>query len=428
MSQAILVAGMGYGDEGKGATVDYLTRCHKAGLVVRYNGGAQCGHNVVTPDGRWHTFSQFGSGTFVPGTKTHLSRFVIINPLRMMVEEVGLQGVGVTDAWQRTTIEEGALVITPYHVVLNKIRQSLSGKKNSCGIGIGETRQDHFEYGDSVLFAGDLKDEKILRSKLEFHRMTSAAKVQKMLQEAKSADEAARILLLAAESGAFTPESVGNYTSLLSRWPGTIVKATHLGALLEQTETTIFEGAQGILLDETHGEDSYNTWTDTTFNNAQVLLRESGFYGSLTKIGVTRIYATRHGDGPLDTEDADLLKHLPEPHNADDGPQGKFRVGHFNISSFIKARDICGGLDGLAVNHVDRVSLELDLRACFSNGTDLVSITNQDRVAPAIEILFGIPVLFTGHGPTAEHRKEELDHHIGGNNEHCIEVEARSNG
>src|SRR4051812_34821195 len=65
--QAIVVADLGYGDAGKGSTVDYLARATAAHTVIRYNGGAQAAHNVVTPGGLHHTFSQFGSATFVPG-------------------------------------------------------------------------------------------------------------------------------------------------------------------------------------------------------------------------------------------------------------------------------------------------------------------------------------------------------------------------
>lgn len=60
----IIVVDLGFGDAGKGATVDWLC-APDAGLdvaaVVRFNGGAQAAHNVVV-DGRHHTFSQFGPG------------------------------------------------------------------------------------------------------------------------------------------------------------------------------------------------------------------------------------------------------------------------------------------------------------------------------------------------------------------------------
>lgn len=84
--RAYILAGLGYGDEGKGAWTDFLARTEPVHTVVRFNGGAQAGHNVITPDGRHHTFAQFGSGTFVRGVNTHLSRFMLVNPLRSAEE------------------------------------------------------------------------------------------------------------------------------------------------------------------------------------------------------------------------------------------------------------------------------------------------------------------------------------------------------
>ena len=68
--RAYIVVDLGFGDSGKGLLTDFLVRHLEADVVVRYNGGAQAGHNVVTPDGRHHTFSQFGSGAFNPHVKT----------------------------------------------------------------------------------------------------------------------------------------------------------------------------------------------------------------------------------------------------------------------------------------------------------------------------------------------------------------------
>jgi len=36
MKRAIITIGLGFGDEGKGATIDYLARQYEADLVVRY--------------------------------------------------------------------------------------------------------------------------------------------------------------------------------------------------------------------------------------------------------------------------------------------------------------------------------------------------------------------------------------------------------
>lgn len=154
-----IVVGLGYGDEGKGSIVDALTRRHNIGLIVRFNGGAQAAHNVWTDDGRHHTFSQFGSGMFVPGAKTLLSRFMLANPIAMINEEEHLRSVGVTDAWQRTFIDRRCLVTTPWHVALNRARERARGENchGSCGMGIGETVADWLERPHSAFRVADLE-------------------------------------------------------------------------------------------------------------------------------------------------------------------------------------------------------------------------------------------------------------------------------
>lgn len=69
MADVSVVIGLGFGDEGKGTTVDFLTREKNAKLVVRFNGGAQAGHNVRGPDWTHHCFSQWGAGTGARGVR-----------------------------------------------------------------------------------------------------------------------------------------------------------------------------------------------------------------------------------------------------------------------------------------------------------------------------------------------------------------------
>ena len=143
-NQAILIADLGYGDAGKGSIVDYLTRKTGAHTVVRYNGGAQAAHNVITPEGKHHTFAQFGSGTFVPGTRTHLSRFMMVHPLALLAEERHLQSLGIDDAFPRLSIDREALVTTPFQQAANRIKEIArgDGRHGSCGMGVGETMSD----------------------------------------------------------------------------------------------------------------------------------------------------------------------------------------------------------------------------------------------------------------------------------------------
>ena len=114
-----------------------------------------------------------------------------------------------------------------------------------------------------------------------------------------------------------------------------------------------------MLLDEWHGFHPYTTWSTTTFANAETLLAEAGL--TATRLGVTRCYLTRHGPGPLVTEDPTL--ELPEPHNGRNEWQGAFRVGHFDAVALRYALEVAGGVDGIALTHLD-VARRHPLRIC----------------------------------------------------------------
>lgn len=388
MNKAVIVAGMAYGDEAKGATVDFLCRDLGAGLVVRYNGGHQAAHNVVTDPGpvfggMHHTFSQFGSGSFVPGVRTHLSRFMMINPIAMMEEEEHLRCLGVSDMWERTTVHNQCLVVTPYHRAFNRLQEMSRGHRahGSCGMGIGTARRLE-TYGIAVK-ANELLDSHPyrihLRTKLLDIKLRLASELLEFryLLEDTAEVDAELTWLCGGDS------SVNDRLSLLDHyydeWTN---KVTFAHKLDLDDKPVIFEGAQGVLLDEKYGVAPHNTWTNTTFENAQALLDEAKFTGERIKLGCWRSYFTRHGNGPFLTEEEWSPLKRPEHHNTEGRYQGKWRVGLFDFDLAHRAVEICGGIDQASVSHMDVVEL---------NTTHL-----EHRI--------GAPVTLTAYGPTARMR------------------------
>ncbi len=177
MQQAILTVDLGFGDAGKGSIVDFLTREYRAHTVVRYNGGAQAGHRVVTTAGEEHVFAQFGSGTLA-GAATHLSRFMLVEPLAMLAEAEHLRTLGV-DALARTTIDARAHMITPFQRATNRLKELARGaaRHGSCGMGIGETVADALAHGARTLHAGDLARPDVLAAKLRLLRDLNRVKI-----------------------------------------------------------------------------------------------------------------------------------------------------------------------------------------------------------------------------------------------------------
>ena len=353
--QAILVADLGYGDAGKGSVVDYLTRRHGARTVVRHNGGAQAAHNVVAPDGRHHTFAQFGSGAFVPGVRAYLSRFMLIDPLALLGEAEHLREVGVADALARLVIDREALVVTPLQQAMNRLRELArgDGRHGSCGMGIGETMADALARPALALRAGDLAERAAVLRKVACLRDHKLAELDSLRPSLPDSEAARRelALLLDPATGELCADLYGGVARRIE-----IVEGEWLARRLEQPGTVIFEGAQGVLLDEWHGFHPYTTWSTTTFANAEALLGEANYGGEVTRLGVARAYATRHGPGPFVTEDPALAASLPEAHNATNPWQRAFRVGSFDLVATRYALAVAGPVDGLAVTHLDRLA------------------------------------------------------------------------
>lgn len=101
---------------------------------------------------------------------------------------------------------------------------------------------------------------------------------------------------------------------------------------LSAADHVIFEGAQGILLDQDYGQAPHTTWSTTTAANAHALIDEIGFTGPVESIGVLRSYMTRHGDGPFPTEEP-MAPWPAELHNETAFWQGPFRRGWLDIPS-----------------------------------------------------------------------------------------------
>ncbi|MBB2912372.1 adenylosuccinate synthase [Streptosporangium becharense] len=325
MREHVIVADLGYGDAGKGTVVDWL--CSRGSrepvrAVVRFNGGGQAAHNVVLPDGRHHTFAQFGAGTF-HGVPTHLSRFMIVDPLSLAGEAAHLAGLGVPDPFELLTVDRDALLATPYHVAAGRAREVARGedRHGSCGMGIGETMAYALEHPGLAPVAGDCATPAVLTRKL------------RALREA-----------LGAAAGPPVEDCVAAYRAFAERVR--LVGSSFTAALLRRGPV-VFEGAQGVLLDEWHGFHPHTTWSTTTFANALELLDGA----AAVRLGVLRTYTPRHGPGPLVTEDAGLA--LPEPHNGTGPWQGPFRTGHFDAVAHRYALAAAGGADGLALTHLD---------------------------------------------------------------------------
>ncbi len=433
---AFVVIDLGYGDAGKGTLTDALTRRYAAHTIFRFNGGCQAGHNVVTPDGRHHCFSQFGSGMFVEGTVTCHTRDVLISPEAMLVEAKALAAKGVPDAMARTFISEHALVVTPLHMAATHLRELARGQNRhgSVGVGIGETARLGKTYADSAIRAKHLaaRDPEALRQRLHIIQNRLRMDLRDELETLRGTPlaETDRAFLEGARS---VDRILAEFETFAAQAKGRIVSDEVLRERLRRDGTVIFEGAQGVLIDEDVGFFPYVTRSHCTTRNAHKFLGDARYDGHVERVGVVRAYAVRHGPGPFVSEDPELGTRLHEAHNVHHDWQGAFRHGHFDVVATRYALKKCP-VDQLAITCLDQLE-GVAAKACFAYDlsddrriTEIVEdlsphhfpgrerlTARLKRARPVLTEMpdplgfitetFPLPVLATSHGPTAHDKR-----------------------
>jgi adenylosuccinate synthase len=291
---------------------------------------------------------------------------------------------------------------------------------------------DWLRYGPAVLFAGDLQDAETLRAKLTFLRQVNLAKITSLLPQLPATAAVADEMAILDNDGwlAWLPAAYGEFVAVAQ-----IVPESFLHTVLQRPGAVVFEGAQGVLLDEWHGFHPYTTWSTTTLANAEQLLAEATYTGQVTRIGISRAYATRHGAGPFVSEDARLSAALPDAANHHGTWQQGFRVGWLDLLLLRYAVDVVGRLDYLALTCLDRLATVAPLQLCTAyQGPDgrlierlLPAATPQDlahqtaltaqlmacrprltevpsgaALVAAVQDALQLPVGLRSYGPTAE--------------------------
>ncbi|MFL5777360.1 MAG: adenylosuccinate synthase [Chloroflexota bacterium] len=280
---ATVIVGLQWGDEGKGKTTDFLAE--QVGMVVRFQGGDNAGHTVVT-GGEVFKLRLCPSGVLYRHITSVIGSGVVVNPETLIAELDMLEARGVDVS--RVRVSRAAHVIMPYHVALDRGNEARLGEARvgTTGRGIGPA------YGDRAWRLGlrmeDLVDEDSLRRRL------SAVLPGKNL------------LLRSFESTEFEPEALVHRALAWGRRLRDHLDDTTwlVQQALARGAHVLFEGAQGTLLDVDHGSYPYVTSSSSVAGGACT----GGGIGPLQVdevIGVVKAYSTRVGSGPYPTELSD---------------------------------------------------------------------------------------------------------------------------
>ena len=313
MKHIKVVLGANFGDEGKGMLTHYFSKNSDGKVLnVLFNGGCQRGHTVGN-----HVFHCFGSGYF-SGADTYYDNHFMVDPIAWVLECNQLNTI------PNLYIHPYCRVVTPYDVAINQAIEIKRGnlKHGSCGMGIWETVLRSEKY--PILYI-DLYDDLKLYNKL---------------QEIKNEYESIRMkeLDISIDLNSISLDDFFVSSHLMTQHCQT-TKFMNIHPLIDTKYSTIvFEGGQGLLLDENNKEYAPHITASST-NSKYIGKLISNIYNNedIEICYVSRSYMTRHGAGylPFEVTKEKLNSNIQDKTNVPNPWQDTLRYGYLDLNNLI---------------------------------------------------------------------------------------------
>jgi len=331
-NRVTVLAGLQWGDEGKGKIVDILSPEYD--YVVRYQGGANAGHTIVF-NGKKYILHLIPSGIFTDNVICIIGNGTVVDPEAFIEELETIKKNGIVPE-DRIFISKDAHVILPYHKIIDSINESSDKKIGTTKRGIGPAYFD--KYARRGIKFNDFSDFENLQKKVE-------PNLEIFKKIFPASEEIQNLELEKIISG------LKKHKEIISKYITDTRKILH--SALREGKNILLEGAQGVLLDVDFGTYPFITSSSPTSGGA---CTGSGIPPTyLTDIkGVFKAYTTRVGEGPFPTE----LKN-------ETGELIAKRGAEFGATTGRQRR--CGWLDLVALKY-----------AVETNGTNELIITKSD--------------------------------------------------
>ncbi|MCH9812503.1 MAG: adenylosuccinate synthase [Epsilonproteobacteria bacterium] len=329
MTQADLIVGLQWGDEGKGKIVDHMAQ--NVDVVCRFAGGHNAGHTIVV-DGTKYALHLIPSGVLNDDATNIIGNGVVLSPENLIDKEMkqfdNLEG--------RLFISDKAHLLLPYHALVDQGKEKLRKKAiGTTGKGIGPA------YADKITRVGHRVGELNNIEKL-------AGKILVYFEENKQLFDAMEITIPTRD------ELIGDLNHYKVQLAPYIADTTQMvWNYLKEGKRVLLEGAQGTMLDIDHGTYPFVTSSNTVSAGACTGLGlNPKDIGKVT--GIAKAYCTRVGNGPFPSEDF-----------GQDGDR-MAEVGHeYGTTTGRKRR--CGWFDAVAAKHASRL-----------NGCDQIALMKLD--------------------------------------------------
>ena len=373
----VAVIGSQWGDEGKGKIVDWLS--NRADVVVRFQGGHNAGHTLVI-DGVTYKLSLLPSGIVRGGKLSIIGNGVVIDPWALAKEIKYITNLGIKVSPESLKIAENATLILPLHQRLDSLREGLSGddKIGTTKRGIGPAYED--KVGRRAIRVTDLANEKSLSHKVN-----------------KLVDHHNIILRGMEEKELISDDVLKELVSITDKiLPYMARVSSVLSEVRKAGKRILFEGAQGVMLDNDHGTYPYvtssNTISPTALSGVGQNLKALNFV-----LGITKAYTTRVGEGPFPTEqENEIGEELGKKGHEFGTNTGRKRRCGWIDAVMVKHAIETGGIDGVALTKLDVLDGFETIKICTGytlNGKEIdyfpIASEDQFNVIPIYEDIKG---------------------------------------
>ena len=373
----VAVIGSQWGDEGKGKIVDWLS--NRADVVVRFQGGHNAGHTLVI-DGVTYKLSLLPSGIVRGGKLSIIGNGVVIDPWALAKEIKYITNLGIKVSPESLKIAENATLILPLHQRLDSLREGFSGddKIGTTKRGIGPAYED--KVGRRAIRVTDLANEKSLSHKVN-----------------KLVDHHNIILRGMEEKELISDDVLKELVSITDKiLPYMARVSSVLSEVRKAGKRILFEGAQGVMLDNDHGTYPYvtssNTISPTALSGVGQNLKALNFV-----LGITKAYTTRVGEGPFPTEqENEIGEELGKKGHEFGTNTGRKRRCGWIDAVMVKHAIETGGIDGIALTKLDVLDGFETIKICTGytlNGKEIdyfpIASEDQFNVIPIYEDIKG---------------------------------------
>ena len=340
----IVVIGAQWGDEGKGKIIDNLSQT--ANFIVRFHGGNNAGHTIINSYGKF-ALHLIPSGVFNKKATCVIANGVVIDP-QVLVDEIELIKKSGVNLKGRLLISPRAHLIMPYHKVLDSLYEQSRGKNKigTTGRGIGPVYADKVSHHG--IRVGDLKDKKLFAQKVE-EELTVKNKIIKSLGGERINSK----------------NVIKDYLSLYNKF-SSFVQETY--PILQRAANTkkniLFEGAQGIFLDNDWG--TYPYVTGSSIVSGSINAGAGIPPQKITDVvGVVKAYTTRVGSGPFPTEQLNETGEKLQREGAEVGATTgrRRRCGWLDLEILKFAADL-NGFTSIAITKLDILDTFKEIKVC----------------------------------------------------------------